>query len=190
MRKDLGPQPAIFPMPVLMIAAYDEKGTVNVMNAAWGMISDIKQITLFLAEDRKTLKNIRVSKAFTVSLATKDTMAAADYFGMVSGNSVPDKFARSGLHAVKSSHVNAPVINEFPVAIECELEQEVRSGDFYAVVGKIINISADEKALDENGKINPLKLNAIMFDQFQHGYYSVGEKAGQAWNEGKKFIKK
>ena len=185
MRKDLGVQPAVFPMPVLMVAAYDENGTVGVMNAAWGMVCAHDKIALFIDEDHKTTKNIKAVKAFTVSLADKDHMDAADFFGIATGNKMPDKFARSGYHAEKSAHVNAPVITEFPVALECELAEIVETENMYAIVGKIVNVSADEKVIAENGKVDPLKLNALIFDQFQAGYYVATEKVGQAWNAGK-----
>lgn len=185
MRKDLGVQPAVFPMPVLMVAAYDENGTVGVMNAAWGMICGHDKIALFIDEDHKTTKNIKAVKAFTVSLADKDHMDVADFYGIATGNKMPDKFAKSGYHAEKSAHVNAPVITEFPLALECELAEIVETENMYAVVGKIVNVSADEKVIGENGKVDPLKLNALIFDQFQAGYYVAGEKVGQAWNAGK-----
>ena len=190
MKKDIETKIAVLPMPVLMIAAYDESGVVNVMNAAWGMISDMDKITLFIDEDHKTTKNIRATKAFTVSIADKAHMAEADFFGIATGNKMPDKFARSGFHAVKSSHVNAPIIDEFPVAMECELLEVVNTENFHAVVGKIVNACADEKVLDENGKVDPSKINALIFDQFQNGYYVVGEKVGKAWNAGAPLMKK
>lgn len=189
MRKDLGKQPAVFPMPVLMVAAYDENGTVQVMNAAWGMTCGMDKIALFIDEDHATTKAIRQTKAFTVSLADKDHMEAADYYGIATGNKMPDKFAKSGCHAEKSSHVNAPVITEFPVALECNLAEIAETENLYAVVGTIVNVSADEKVLSENGKIDPLKLNALIFDQFQSGYYVAAEKVGQAWNAGKEMMK-
>ena len=185
MRKDLGVQPAIFPMPVLMVAAYDENGTVGVMNAAWGMISGHDKVALFIDEDHKTTKNIRAVKAFTVSLADKDHMDVADFYGIATGNKMPDKFEKSGYHAEKSTHVNAPVITEFPVALECELAEIVETENMHVIVGTIVNVSADEKVISENGKIDPLKLNALIFDQFQAGYYVATEKVGQAWHAGK-----
>ncbi|MCR4676866.1 MAG: flavin reductase family protein [Sphaerochaetaceae bacterium] len=185
MRKDLGSIPAVFPMPVLMVAAYDENGKVNVMNAAWGTMCDMDMIALFISEGHKTSKNIHTSKAFTVSLADKAHMAVADYFGMVSGNRVLDKFEKTGFHAVKSAFVNAPVITEFPVTMECELAQVIKTENFHAVIGKIVNVSADESVLSKNGKVEPLKLKALIFDQFQNGYYVAAGKVGQAYNEGK-----
>ena len=189
MRKDLGKQPALFPMPVLMVTAYDQSGTVQVMNAAWGMICDMDKIALFIDEDHATTKAIRQTKAFTVSLADRDHIDVADYYGIATGNKMPDKFAKSGYHAEKSAHVNAPIITEFPVAMECELAEIVETDNLHAVVGTIVNVSADEKVLSENGKIDPTKLNALIFDQFQSGYYVATEKVGRAWNAGKEIMK-
>lgn len=189
MRKDLGKQPALFPMPVLMIAAYDENGTVQVMNAAWGMISGMDKIALCIDESHATTKAIRKTEAFTVSIADRDHMDVADYYGIATGNKMPDKFVKSGYHAKKSEHVNAPVIQEFPVAMECELAEIMETENLHAVVGTIMNVSVDEKVLSDNGKIDPMKLNALIFDQFQSGYYVVGEKVGQAWNAGKEIMK-
>lgn len=189
MKKDLGVIGAVYPMPVLMVAAYDENGKVNVMNAAWGQIAASDKIALFISEGHKTTKNIRATKAFTVAIADKAHMKEADFFGIATGNKMEDKFERTGLHAVKSSHVNAPIIEEFPVVMECELEDIVDSS-IHAVVGKIVNVAAEESVLAENGKVDPLKLQALMFDQFQSGYYVTGEKVGQAWNAGAELMKK
>ena len=190
MRKNLGKQPALFPMPVLMVTAFDENGTVQVMNAAWGMICDMDKIALFIDEDHATTKAIRQTKAFTVSLADRDHMDVADYYGIATGNKMPDKFAKSGYHAEKSAFVNAPIITEFPVAMECELAEITETENLHAVVGRIVNVSADEKVLGEKDKIDPMKLNALIFDQFQSGYYIAAEKVGRAWNAGKELMKK
>ena len=189
MRKDLGKQPAVFPMPVLMVTAYDENGTVQVMNAAWGMICGMDKIALFINKDHATTNAIRKTEAFTVSLADREHMDAADYYGIATGNKMPDKFAKSGYHAEKSAHVNAPIITEFPVALECELAEIVNTENLHAVVGTIVNVSADEKVIGEKGKIDPMKLNTLIFDQFRSGYYVATEKVGQAWNAGKEIMK-
>ena len=189
MRKDIGRVPAVYPMPVLMVAAYDENGRVNVMNAAWGMISDMDKITLFIDEEHKTTKNLRATKAFTVSIADREHMEIADFFGIATGNTMEDKFERTGCHAVKSAHVNAPVIEEFPVTMECELAEIVQTENLHAIVGRIVNTSADESVLNEKGKVEVSKLNALIFDQFQAGYYVSGGKAGQAWSAGKELMK-
>ncbi|MBR6862070.1 MAG: flavin reductase family protein, partial [Acidaminococcaceae bacterium] len=175
MKKNLGLIQAVYPMPVLMVAAYDETGKVNVMNAAWGMICAMDKIALFIDEDHKTTQNILKTKALTVALADKAHMDVADFFGIASGNKMNDKFERTGYHAVKSEHVNAPIIEEFPVVMECELAEVSETESFYCIVGKIVNTAAEEKVLSDNGRVDPSKLQALIFDQFQHGYYVSGE---------------
>ena len=189
MRKNLGVQTAVFPLPVLIVAAYDENGTVQAMNAAWGVPCDTDKIALFLDENHATTKAIRRTKAFTVSLADKAHIGPADYLGIVSGNRVPEKFAGSGCHAEKSAYVNAPVITEFPVTMECELAEAAETETLFAIVGTVRNVSADERVLSDSGKVDPLKLGALIFDTFGHGYYTAGEKAGQAWDAGKELAR-
>lgn len=188
MKKDLGVQQAVYPMPVLMIATYDETGKVDVMNAAWGNICAPDKIALFISEPHKTTKNIRKVKAFTVSLADAAHIDEADFFGIASGNDMEDKFERTGFTARKSDKVNAPVIEEFPLVMECELAEIVETEHLHAVVGTIVNVAAEEAVLDENGKVDAAKLNALAFDNFRAGYYAMGEKAGQAWGNGKKLM--
>ena len=190
MKKNLGIVQAVYPMPVLIIAAYDENGKVNAMNAAWGQMCEEDRVALFLDQDHKTTKNILTSKAFTVALADRAHMDAADFFGIASGNKMKDKFERSGCTAVKSAHVNAPVIEEFPVVMECELAEVVETETFYCIVGRIVNTAAEESVLDEKGKVDVTRLNTLMFDTFRHGYYTTGEQAGQAWNAGAGLMKK
>ena len=189
MKKDLGVIPAVYPMPVLMVAAYDENGKVNVMNVAWGQICDEDKIILFIGEGKKTWLNIQASKAFTVALADKAHMDVADFFGIASGNKINDKFERTGYHAVKSDKVHAPIIEEFPLVMECELLEFLHSDYVDGIVGKIVNVKAEESVLNEKGKVEPEKLNAILFDQFRNGYYVVGEKVGKAWNAGAALMK-
>ena len=189
MKKNLGVVQAVYPMPVLMVAAYDENGKVNVMNAAWGMICNEDRIALFIDEDHKTTQNLLKTKAFTVSIADKDHMDVADFFGIATGNKMPDKFERSGCHAVKSAFVNAPVITEFPVALECEFAEEIETKHMHAIVGRIVNVSAEERVIGDKNKILPEEVKALIFDQYRSGYYAVGEKVGQAWNAGKDLMK-
>ena len=189
MKKDLGLVQAVYPMPVLMVAAYDENEKVNVMNVAWGQICDEDKIILFIGEGKRTWLNIKASKAFTVALADEAHMDVADFFGIASGNQIDDKFERTGYHAVKSDRVHAPIIEEFPVVMECELAEVAKTESFYCIVGKIMNTAAEETVLSENSKVDPTKLDALIFDQFQHGYYVSGEKVGEAWNAGTGLIK-
>ena len=173
MKKDLGVVPAVYPMPVLMVAAYDANEKVNVMNVAWGQIRDMDKIILFIGEGKKTWLNIKESKAFTVALADEAHVDVADFFGIASGNKIDDKFERTGYHAVK-----------FPVVMECELLEFVDTEHISGIVGKIVNVKAEESVLSENGKVDPKKLQALMFDQFQSGYYSTGERVATAWKAG------
>ena len=190
MKKNLGVVQAVYPMPVLMVAAYDENGKVNVMNAAWGMICNSDRIALFIDEDHKTTQNLLKTKAFTVALADRAHMDVADFFGIASGNKMEDKFERTGYHAVRSAFVNAPIIEEVPVVMECELAEVTSTESMYAIVGRIVNTAAEEGVLGENGKVDPAKLDALIFDQFQHGYYVSGEKVGKAWNAGAEWMKR
>ena len=183
MRKNLKIIPAIFPMPVLMIATYNEDGSVDVMNAAWGMAYDYTQIKLNISENHKTAENIRRTGCFAVSLATVETLNESDYFGIVSGNNTSDKFERTGFHTVKSEHVDAPIITEYPVCMEC---RAVEIDGEYGVLGEIVNLSVDEKYLDEEGRPDLSKMNTIAYDPFTHGYYEVSKKVGQAFSDGKK----
>lgn len=189
MKKDLGVVQAVYPMPVLMVAAYDENEKVNVMNVAWGQICDMDKIILFIGEGKRTWLNIQASKAFTVALADRAHMDVADFFGIASGNRMEDKFERTGYHAVPSDKVHAPIIEEFPVVMECELLEFLHTDYVDGIVGKIVNVKAEEAVLDEKGKVAPEKLNALIFDQFQHGYYVTGEKVGKAWNAGAALMK-
>ena len=190
MKKNLGVMPALFPMPVVVVAAYDENGKPNAMTAAWAMITDMDKIALFVDPEHKTMKNILVTKAFTVATADLAHMAEADFIGIASGNQMPDKFEKSGLHETKSEFVNAPVIAEFPVSLDCELVEIIDTENVYAMVGKIVNVSAEEGIIGADGKVEPEKIQALIFDQYRNGYFVVGEKVGQGWNAGKELVKR
>ncbi len=189
MKKELGVKPYLFPMPVLMIATYGEGDVVNVMNMAWGGICAENMVALNISETHKTAKNITERGAFTLSIADLDHIKEADFLGTASGNKMADKFERSGLHAVKSDKVDAPVVEEFPVTLECRVAKIQNDEYGFRIIGEIVNVLADEKVLDEKGRVDPTKLNAFVFDQFQNGYYAIGEKVGQAWNIGAGLMK-
>lgn len=190
MLKDLGVKPYTFPMPVLMIATYGEDGKVDVMNMAWGGVCAENMVALNIDEDHKTSENIKKRGAFTLSIADVPHIKEADFFGIVTGNKMQDKFERSGLHAVKSTRVDAPVIQEFPLTLECKVAEIQHTSYGFRVLGEIVNVLADENVLDEKGKVMPEKLQAFVFDQFRSGYYAVGEKVGQAWHTGAELMKK
>lgn len=190
MLKDLGVKPYTFPMPVLMIATYGEDGKVDVMNMAWGGVCAENMVALNIDEDHKTSANIKARGAFTLSIADIPHIEAADFFGIATGNKMEDKFERSGLHAVKSGRVDAPVVEEFPLTLECKVVECQHTAYGFRVLGEIVNVLADEKVLDDKGKVIPEKLNAFVFDQCRSGYYAVGEKVGQAWQTGAKLMRK
>lgn len=184
MRKNFGAKPYIYPQPVLIIATYGEDGIPDAMNAAWGGISDMNRIAMYLSASHKTVKNILARKAFTVSMADADHVVECDYVGIVSGNDVPDKLARAGLHTTKSEFVDAPLIDELPMALECRLISFDEESEL--LVGEIVNVCADERILGENGKIDPDKLRPITFDAVNNAYLVLGEKVGNAFQDGKK----
>ncbi|MBE6871620.1 MAG: flavin reductase family protein [Ruminococcaceae bacterium] len=183
MRKNFGSKTWLYPMPVLIVGTYDENSVPNAMNAAWGGIYDYYQVMISLADDHKTTENIKRTKAFTVSFATAKQVVPCDYVGIVSANDVPDKFARAGFSAVKSEFVNAPIIEQLPMTVECEL---IKFNEDGICIGKIVNISADESILDEKGKIDVKKLDPIICDSVTGTYWSFGEKVGRTFSEGKK----
>lgn len=180
MKKNIKTTEAIFPMPVLMIATYNDDGTVDVMNAAWGTMFERDRVVLNLTESHKTVKNIRKRRAFTVSIANAKNVIAADYLGIASGNDTPDKFERSGLTCTKSENVDAPIINEFPICMECELLDDESN---WGIVGKVVNTSADEEVLNGDN-VDISKVEAISFDPYTHGYYKVTDRVGNAFKDG------
>ena len=185
MRTKLNITEGIFPMPVLMVATYNEDGSVNVMNAAWGTMQERDTVVLNLTESHKTVKNIKARGAFTVSIADAAHVTEADYFGVESGNRVSDKLAASGLTASKAEKVDAPVINEFPLCLECEFI-EYQDGKYgCGVIGKVVNVTADESVMVD-GKLDMSLVNAIAFDPYTHGYYKVTERVGEAFKDGLK----
>ena len=189
MAKEFGVKPYLFPMPTYMIGTYNEDGTVDVMMMAWGGICAEDMVALNLEADHKTVANLRTHKAFTLAVPGTDTLRESDFFGIASSNKMADKFARSGLHAVKSTRVDAPIITEYPLTLECEVVEMQDQPYGLRVLGKIVNVLADETVLDDAGKIDAGKLHAFAFDQMQNGYYAIGEKAGKAWHSGADFVK-
>jgi flavin reductase (DIM6/NTAB) family NADH-FMN oxidoreductase RutF len=181
-RKNFGAKPFTYPQPVLIIAAYGDNDVPSAMNAAWGGISDYKEITMDLSKGHKTVKDLRARGAFTVSMGTLSQLVACDYVGVVSGNTVPDKVARAGWHVEKSAFVDAPLIKELPLALECKLiSYDEESG---ILKGEIVNVCADECILDGDGKVDVTKLQPITFDPFNNKYVVLGETVGDAFKAG------
>ena len=183
MRQNFGAKPWLYPMPVLMIGTYNADGSANIMNAAWGGISEEDEITICVDSAHKTADNLMDRCAFTVSIGTADMLVSCDYVGITSGNQTPDKVARAGFHPVPSALVDAPYFEELPMALECKVLSY--DTDTCRLVGKIVNVNADESVLTE-GKIDPRKLRPITYDPVHHDYLVLGEAAGKAFSDGKK----
>ena len=190
MTKNFGVKPYLFPMPTYMIGTYNDDDSVDVLMMAWGGICAEDMVALNLEAEHKTVANLEKRKAFTLSVPGTDTIKESDYLRIATSNKTPDKFARTGLHAVKSDKVDAPVVTEYPLTLECEVVEMQNQPYGLRVLGKIVNVIADEKILDENGKIDAGKIQAFAFDQMQYGYYAIGEKVGQAWHSGADLVKK
>ncbi len=186
MRRNLGANPYVYPQPVLIVATYGEDGTVDAMNVAYGGIVNSNRIQINIGVRHKTSDNIKLKNAFTVGIADEKNLVAADYVGIVSGHDVPDKIKKSGFHTVKSEFVDAPVIEELPIALECKVEEINQHNATLRIVAEIVNVSVDENILDGDGKIDPGKLCAISYDPANHTYLRVGGKAGTAFSDGNK----
>lgn len=180
MRKDFGVKPWLFPQPVLIIGTYDKNKKANAMNAAWGGTYDMDKVIISLSEHRST-DNLKVSKAFTLSFATKKTIVASDYVGLVSQNKEPNKIEKAGLTPLPSLKVNAPLFKEFPLTLECEVERFDENEGI--LIGKVVNVSVDESII-KDGNIDTDVLEAAVYDPINHKYRLVGEAIADAFKAG------
>ena len=184
MRKNFGAKAFSYPQPVFIIATYNDDGSADAMNAAWGGISDTTELSVCLSKGHKTVKNLLRTGAFTVSMGDAKHVAACDYVGIASGNNTRDKLAKAGFTVSKSESVDAPVINELAVCMECTVKSyDPETG---LLVGEIVNVSADERILNADGTIDPARLRPITFDMANSAYLVLGEKVGNAFQDGKK----
>ena len=184
MRKNLKAKAYMYPLPVLIIGTYDENGVPDAMNAAWGTVCDTAQVAIVLSAGHKTVKNLLKTKSFTVGIADADNVLPADFVGVVSANTMPEKFQKTGWHIAKSEFVNAPIIEELPLVLECKLISY--DTDTEICIGEVVNVSADERILTSNGKIDLTKFKPICYDCDGHGYYQLGERVGNAFSDGLK----
>ena len=184
MRKNFGAKPWTYPQPVFIIGTYNEDGTPNAMNAAWGGITEEAELTMCISAEHKTTANILARGAFTVSMADAAHVVECDYVGIASGNEEPNKMEKAGFHTTRSEFVDAPLIDELAVALECRLisydEESCR------LVGEIVNVCADQSVLDDQGNVDPAKVRPIAFDPFNNTYLVLGEVVGQAFADGTK----
>ena len=185
MKQQIKTTEAIFPKPVLLVSTFNEDGSVDVMNAAWGTMLSRDMVALNLTETHKTVENIKARKGFVVHIADAKHVVEADWFGVVSGRKDPKKFEKSGMTFVKSELVDAPIINELPVAIECEFVEYQSDETGLGVIGKVVRTSVEEVNM-KDGKIDIDSLEAISFDPYTHGYYKVGGRVGEAFKDGLK----
>ncbi|NVO00468.1 MAG: flavin reductase family protein [Geobacteraceae bacterium] len=189
MKQSLGAKTLLFPTPVLMVGSYDKDGKANLMNAAWGGIccSEPPCVTVSLRKARHSYDSIMERKAFTVSIANEATMKEADYVGIASGRDV-DKFAAAGLTPVRSSLVDAPYADEFPLVLECRLLHTLEIGIHTQFIGEIIDVKADNAVLGEDGLLDILKIQPLVYDVAHKGYHSVGSLLGKAFSIGKSLL--
>ena len=185
MKKQIKTTEAIFPMPVLLISTFNEDGSVDVMNAAWGTMLDRDMVALNLTETHKTVENIKARKGFVIHIADAKHVVEADFFGVVSGHKDPEKFKKGGLSFTKSELVDAPIINELPIAMECEFVEYQNDDTGLGVIGKVVRTSVEEANLID-GKVDIDSLEAITFDPYTHGYYKVVGRVGEAFRDGLK----
>lgn len=184
--KSFGQKPWMLPQPVLVIGTYNADGTPNAMNAAWAGQWDAKEILISMGK-HATTENLARCADFTVAFATRDTMIAADFVGIVSAKKDAQKMQKTGWTAVKSEHVNAPVFTDFPITLECRINRKIdESEEGYYIVAEIINILVDENYIAEDGKPDVEKMQFTTFDPIRHAYMSLGERIGNAFADGRK----
>ena len=184
--KSFGQKPWVLPQPVLIIGTYNSDGTPNAMNAAWGGQWDAKEIMISMGK-HATTENLARCEEFTVAFATKDTMVASDFVGIVSAKNDPEKMQKTGWTAIKAENVNAPVFTDFPMTLECRILRKIdESEEGYYIVAEIVNILVDEAYLGEDGKPDVAKMQLITFEPVHHGYYVIGERVGNAFSDGRK----
>lgn len=184
MRKNLKPKAYIYPLPVLIIGTYDSNGVPNAMNAAWGMVCDTAEVSICLSATHKTVKNLLKNKEFTISIADERNVIPADYVGVVSANKVPNKLEKTGWTIIKSENVNAPIIVDLPLTLECKLISYSEETEICR--GEVVGVSVDDSILDLNGKIDLNKFKPLCYDCDTHGYYTLGNKVGNAFKDGLK----
>ncbi len=186
MKKNLGAKPYIYPQPVLIVASYDEDGIPNAMNVAYGGIVNSNRLQINIGVSHKSAENIKIKGAFTIGIADEKNLVAADYVGIVSGENVPYKLDKTGWKIGKSEFVNAPVIEDLPITMECKVEEINQYGQTLRIVAIIENVLVDDELVTENDGIDLSKFSPICYDPANCGYLKLGEKVGDAFKDGNK----
>lgn len=183
--KTFEPKPWVVPQPVLIIGTYNKDGVANAMNAAWAGQWDVNEIMISMGK-HATTDNLKIDGEFTVAFATRKTMVAADFVGIVSAKNDPKKMEKTGWNIEKATKVNAPVFTDFPMTLECRIKEKFNESETgYYLIAEIVNILADEKYLAEDGNPDMEKMELIVFDPIHHGYIQLGDKVGNAFSDGK-----
>ena len=186
--KSFGSKPWMLPQPVLIIGTYNEDGTPNAMNAAWGGQWDRGEVMISMGA-HATTENLARCPEFTVAFATKDTLVASDFVGIVSAKNDPLKMSKTGWTAVKSENVNAPIFTDFPMTLECRIKTKIdESEEGYYIVAEVVNTLVDENYLTEDGKPDVQKMGLITYEPVSHSYIALGDKVGNAFSDGKKLF--
>lgn len=183
-KKNLGAKPYIYPLPVLIVSTYDEQGVADAMNVAYGGILNSNRLQINIGVRHKTSDNIKIKNEFTVAIADAKHLVEADYLGLVSGKDEPNKIEKAGLHITKSTFVDAPIIDEFPITLECKVEEIKQYDKTLRIVAEIVNVCADESVLGEDDKVDVAKLDAISYDPSNLNYLSLGGVVGKAFGDG------
>lgn len=183
--KSFGQKAWMLPQPVLIIGTYNSDGTPNAMNAAWGGQWDSKEIMISMGV-HATTENLARCNEFTVAFATKDTMVASDFVGIVSARKDPAKMRKTGWTATRAENVNAPVFTDFPMTLECRILRKIdESEEGYYIVAEIVNILVDEAYICDDGKPDVEKMQLIVYEPVHHGYVELGKRVGNAFADGK-----
>ena len=183
--KSFEPKPWVVPQPVLIIGTYNKEGIANAMNAAWAGQWDVNEIMISMGK-HVTTENLKIDGEFTVAFATRKTMVAADFVGIVSAKNDPKKMKKTGWNIEKATKVTAPVFTDFPMTLECRIKEKFNESETgYYLVAEIVNILVDEKYLAEDGNPDMEKMELIVFDPIHHGYIQLGSKIGNAFSDGK-----
>lgn len=187
MKVSAGAKPLVFPLPVWCIGTYDADGKPNVMTVAWsGICSSVPPcVAISVRKAAYTYHNLKAQNAFTVNVPSESYAVETDYFGMTSGKDT-DKFAETGLTPVKSSVVNAPYIEQFPMILECRVIHSYEIGIHTQFVGEILDVKVNSDALDTKGLPDILKIKPIVFAPEVRCYHKVGDRIGKAFSIGKK----